>query len=107
MEWRTPLPPEPIQVDSPPHIENDSLRFEQMPLQLVGIAARSRAHLTTGVDDAVPRDAGSGRKAVECVADLARMPFQAGKLRNLAVGGHAPARHAANDGIDPLPARGG
>ena len=61
-----------------------------------------RADLTSGVHDSVPCDATIVLKSPERVADLARMPRDAGQQRDLPVSGDTTARNSPNDNIDPL-----
>jgi hypothetical protein len=98
------LPAKSFQIDPAPRIELHPFRLEQMPLQFVRVAARSRAYFAARVDDAVPRQAGMRGKGVKCVADQPGMPFQSGELCNLAVGRDAPTRHTPDGGVDALPA---
>src|SRR5438132_14014657 len=87
-------PSKSLQIKAPPVIKDNSLRLQQMPLQLPPIRSAPRADLATRVDHSMPRDAATRRQVMQRIADLARMPLEAGKLGNLAVRRHPPAGNA-------------
>ena len=95
-----------LEVDPPAGVEAHALALEPQALGHVRPAARRQADRAARVDDPVPRGEALPGQGVERVADLARLAAEARERRDLAVGGHAPARDAAHHGVDALPAAG-
>src|SRR6476661_4510794 len=95
------LPPNLPEPHAPPEVELDAFVLEQLPLGQLGAGRRPEAHAAGRVDDPMPRDRGRRRQRVQRIAHLPRVARQPGKLGDLTVGGHPPARDAADDGVDP------
>lgn len=100
-------PPVPREVDAAAGIERDPLRLQSCPLLETGTRLRSHADLAPRVDHPVPGEVASGRKGVQGVTDLTRVPPHSGQDGHLTVCRHAAGGYPGNDRVDPLTKRRG
>src|SRR5712691_10885713 len=66
-------PAHPGERDPSPHVEDDSLALQQLPLGDLLTGRGAEAHSADGVDDPMPRHPGAGRLGVQRVTHLSRM----------------------------------
>jgi len=92
---------ESVEVDPSTRVERHSLRLEQHALESFhGSVARPRAHLATGVHDAMPWNRSTVLEGGQRVSHLAGVAAEAGRGGHVSVRGHATSRYAANRGVD-------